>query len=123
MHIYLQVFILIVLCLTATAVTGQDEVTSPQESVPSVPERSEDADGYGPERVKNPPSAPVTIPTAAAAAYAYSAAYAQPAAPAVAPALAPALAPAVAPAVAPAAAPAAAPARVPGQSAAAQPVS
>jgi hypothetical protein len=117
MHIYLQVFILIVLCLTATAVTGQEEVPSPQESVPSVPERSEDADGYGPERVKNPPSAPVTIPTAAAAAaaYAYSAAYAQPAAPAVAPALAPA--------VAPAAAPAAAPARVPGQSAATQPVS
>ncbi len=106
MHIYLQVFILIVLCLTATAVTGQDEVTSPQESVPSVPERSEDADGYGPERVKNPPSAPVTIPTAAAAANAYSAAYAQPAAPAVALAVAPA----------------AAPAHVPQQSAAAQPV-
>lgn len=114
MHIYLQVFILIVLCLTATAVTGQDESTSPQESVPSVPERSEDADGYGPERVNNPPSAPVTIPTAAAAANAYSAAYAQPAAPAAAPA--------VAPAVAPAKAPAAAPARVPEQSAAAQPV-
>jgi len=54
-------------------VTGQGESNGQQGSVS---DRSENAEGYGPERVNNPPSASVTVPTAATT-YTYSAALTQ----------------------------------------------
>lgn len=74
MEFDLQVYILIVLCLKATAVIGQGESTW-QEPVSG---RIGNEESYGPERVDASPSAPVTIPVAATvAANAYSAALIQ----------------------------------------------